>query len=75
MWDDAEEEKRLYERGEQLLKETDWVMDVMRIRRAVEGAKGKKGSIATDSGAKNKGKDLRKTRSGRVGSIVGSYRE
>jgi hypothetical protein len=75
MWDDLEEEKRLHERGEHLLKETDWVMDIMRIRRAVEGAKGKKGPTAVGGGAKNKRKDLRRTRSGRVGSIIGSYRE
>lgn len=75
MWDDVEEEKRLHERGERLLKETDWVMDVMRLRRAVEGAKGKKASTAAEIGAKNKGKHLRRTRSGRVGNTVGSYRE
>ncbi|KAF7778459.1 hypothetical protein Agabi119p4_2804 [Agaricus bisporus var. burnettii] len=75
MWDDVEEEKRLHERGERLLKETDWVMDVMRLRRAVEGAKGKKASTAAEIGAKNKSKHLRRTRSGRVGNTVGSYRE
>lgn len=77
MWDNVEEEKRLHERGEQLLRETDWVMDVMRLRRALERGRDKEGKskAVTEDAAKGKEKDLRRTRSGRVGGVVGSYKE
>lgn len=76
MWDNGEEEKRLHERGEQLLRETDWVMDVMRLRQALKGMKkGEEKKKSVEEPPRSKGKELRKTRSGRVGSIVGSYKE
>lgn len=78
MWENQQEEERLHERGEQLMRETDWVMDLMRLRRALEkrrGTKGTKKKGKPESGKRSQGGDARKTRSGRLGGVVGSYKE
>lgn len=77
MWDNIAEEERLHERGEELLKETDWVMDIMRLRRAVaEAIAVKKGALKGREGVvKKRKKEPRRTRSGRIGGMVGSYKE
>lgn len=36
-----EEEKDLYEKGQELLEKTDWVLDIMRMRQWLERAKNK----------------------------------
>lgn len=74
MWDNVEEEERLHERGEELLRETDWVMDIVRLRNMME-ASFRKGKSAKSQVGQVKEKSLRRTRSGRVGSVVGSYKE
>ncbi len=75
MWEDQREEERLHERGEQLLRETDWVMDIMRLRRALEKRRGVKGKGKLEGVKTGQGEDVRKTRSGRLGGVVGSYKE
>ncbi|KAJ3569411.1 hypothetical protein NP233_g5068 [Leucocoprinus birnbaumii] len=77
MWDNVEEEARLHERGEGLLNETDWVMDLMRMRNGVGAslyAKARLGKGLVEK-VKKKDKTLRRTRSGRLGGAVGSYKE
>ncbi|KAL9715462.1 hypothetical protein Ac2012v2_002123 [Leucoagaricus gongylophorus] len=71
MWDNIKEEERLHDRGEELLEETDWVMDIMRLRKIMETSldKNKLGKEPTSN------KALRKTRSGRIGGVVGCYKE
>lgn len=71
MWDNVKEEERLHDRGEELLEETDWVMDIMRLRKMMES------SLSKDRSEKEPTSDktLRRTRSGRVGGMIGCYKE
>lgn len=71
MWDNVKEEERLHCRGEGLLEETDWVMDIMRLRKMMEANLNKIRSEKEPASDKT----LRKTRSGRAGGVIGCYRE
>ncbi|KXN91476.1 hypothetical protein AN958_00738 [Leucoagaricus sp. SymC.cos] len=75
MWDNVEKEQQLHECGEELLRETDWVMDVMRLRKAMASINGKSENTKSEMEGTLKGKTkaLKKTRSGR--NIIGSYKE
>jgi hypothetical protein len=67
MWDNMKEEERLHERGEELLRETDWVMDIMRLRGALVSTFGR--GFKENPGEEDAiiaSRTLRKTRSGRI---------
>ncbi|KAF9479266.1 hypothetical protein BDN70DRAFT_993562 [Pholiota conissans] len=50
-----EQEQKLYEQGEDLLQERDWVMDVMRLRRTLEVLNGKKNTSTMNNGHSRNG--------------------
>jgi hypothetical protein len=63
-----QEERRLYEKGEELLHERDWVFDVMRIRRTKQASMNKTKAPENQNGG---GRSLLRTKSkGRVGRKV-----